>query len=75
MIEDTKDALNGIQRLSKAKAKAIQYVQSLSYINDAQRHIAENNIHNSDDLSSLANTLSKASDLDNAMKLTRYSRK
>ena len=35
MIEDTKDALNGIQRLSKAKAKAIQYVQSLSYINDA----------------------------------------
>ncbi len=68
VIEDTKDALNGIQRLSKAKAKAIQYVQSLSYINDAQRHIAENNIHNSDDLSSLANTLSKASDLDNAMK-------
>ncbi len=70
VIEDTKDALNGIQRLSKAKAKAkaIQYVQSLSYINDAQRHIAENNIHNSDDLSSLANTLSKVSDLDNAMK-------
>ena len=46
MIEDTKDALNGIQRLSKAKDKTIQYVQSLSYINDAQRHIAENNIHN-----------------------------
>lgn len=68
VIEDTKDALNGIQRLSKAKAKAIQYVQSLSYINDAQRNIVENNIHNSDDLSSLANTLSKASDLDNAMK-------
>ncbi len=68
VIEDTKDALNGIQRLSKAKDKAIQYVQSLSYINDAQRHIAENNIHNSDDLSSLANTLSNASDLDNAMK-------
>ena len=60
----------------KLKLKQFNTYNLLSYINDAQRHIAENNIHNSDDLSSLANTLSKASDLDNAMKkLTRYSRK
>ena len=52
MIEDTKDALNGIQRLSKAKAKS-NSIRTIFILYDAQRHIAENNIHNSDDLSSL----------------------
>ena len=62
-IIDTKDALNGEERLAKAKAKAQEYVQTLSNLNNAQRKVAENSITNSEDLNSLAESISKVTEL------------
>ena len=66
-IIDTKDALNGEERLAKAKAKAQEYVQTLSNLNNAQRKVAENSITNSEDLNSLAESISKVTELNKAM--------
>ncbi|OHO70132.1 hypothetical protein HMPREF2580_06500 [Staphylococcus sp. HMSC036D05] len=67
-IEDTKDTLNGEQRLAEAKAKGQQYLQTLTHLNDAQRNAAENEIKTSEDLTSLAETISNTTNLDEAMK-------
>ncbi|MEQ6033951.1 hypothetical protein V2J46_04095 [Staphylococcus saccharolyticus] len=67
-IIDTKEALNGEQRLSEAKAKALKYVQTLTHLNDAQRKVAENEINLSEDLTSLAASTSTVTELDEAMK-------
>lgn len=66
-IIDTKDALNGEERLAKAKAKAQEYVQTLSNLNNAQRKVVENSITNSEDLNSLAESISKVTELNKAM--------
>ena len=67
-IEDTKDTLNEEQRLAEAKAKGQQYLQTLTHLNDAQRNAAENEIKTSEDLTSLAETISNTTNLDEAMK-------
>lgn len=54
--------------MAEAKAKGQQYLQTLTHLNDAQRNAAENEIKTSEDLTSLAETISNTTNLDEAMK-------
>lgn len=64
----TKNALNGVQRLAEAKERAINYVQKLTHLNDAQQQLAEKEINSSEGLKSLTEKVSKITELDEAMK-------
>ncbi|WP_422124956.1 DUF1542 domain-containing protein [Staphylococcus caprae] len=66
-ISEAKDALNGIERLKAAKAKADKFIESLAHINQAQLVHALKDIANSDTLTTLARIVDKANDLDEAM--------
>lgn len=66
-ISEAKDALNGIERLKAAKAKADKFIESLAHINQAQLAHALKEIANSDTLTKLARIVDKANVLDEAM--------
>ncbi|MGX0051773.1 DNA repair exonuclease SbcCD ATPase subunit [Staphylococcus capitis] len=66
-IKDTKEALNGDQRLAKAKFKAEIFINQLKDLNNAQRVDSIKQANDTDNLKDLSQIVSTASDLNNSM--------
>ncbi|VXC69104.1 DUF1542 domain-containing protein [Staphylococcus pasteuri] len=66
-ISTTKDALNGDQRLSDAKTKALETLDQLTNINNAQKQLATLQIDNADTLNKVTRAINKATAVDQAM--------
>ncbi|WP_422635971.1 DUF1542 domain-containing protein [Staphylococcus pasteuri] len=66
-ISTTKDALNGDQRLSDAKTKALETLDQLTNINNAQKQLATLQIDNADTLNNVTRAINKATAVDQAM--------
>ncbi|MBF9301131.1 GA module-containing protein, partial [Staphylococcus epidermidis] len=70
-IFKTKDALNGIERLTAAKSKAEKLIDSLKFINKAQFTHANDEIMNTNSIAQLSRIVNQAFDLNDAMKSLR----
>ncbi len=66
-ISTTKDALNGDQRLNDAKTKALETLDQLTNINNAQKQLATLQINNADTLNKVTRAINKATAVDQAM--------
>ncbi|WP_415918579.1 DUF1542 domain-containing protein [Staphylococcus warneri] len=66
-IDTTKAALNGDQRLNDTKVKALQDLNQLNHLNDAQKEFATQQINNADILKKVADAIKTASTLDQSM--------
>ncbi len=66
-ISTTKDALNGDQRLSDAKTKALETLDQLTNINNAQKQLATLQIGNADTLNKVTRAINNATTVDQAM--------
>ena len=67
-IEDTKDALNGEQRLAEAKVKAEKVLKTFKDLNNAQRESSMSQMKATDNLQDLTQIVATASDLNDAMR-------
>lgn len=67
-IDDTKQALNGEQRLTEAKTKADKFIKQLDSLNDAQTDDLTHNVNASDNIKDITQIVNVASDLNDAMK-------
>ena len=70
-IFKTKDALNGIERLTASKSKAEKLIDSLKFINKAQFTHANDEIMNTNSIAQLSRIVNQAFDLNDAMKSLR----
>ena len=66
-ISETKDALNGIERLKAAKLKADKFIEGLNQINKAQLTHALKDVASTDSLTKLSRLINKSMNLDDAM--------
>lgn len=67
-IDNTRDALNGEQRLAEAKEKSNQFIKQLDTINNAQINYLTYEVNKSDNIKDIANIVDDASNLNDAMK-------
>ena len=67
-IDDTKQALNGEQRLTEAKIKADKFIKQLDALNDAQTDALTHDVNASDNIKDITQIVNDASNLNEAMK-------
>ncbi|EWX12359.1 extracellular matrix-binding protein ebhA [Staphylococcus aureus F42580] len=60
-------ALNGEERLNNRKAEALQRLDQLTHLNNAQRQLAIQQINNAETLNKASRAINRATKLDNAM--------
>ncbi|VDZ92707.1 surface protein, ECM binding protein-like protein A [Staphylococcus aureus] len=66
-ITAAKKALNGEERLNNRKAEALQRLDQLTHLNNAQRQLAIQQINNAETLNKASRAINRATKLDNAM--------
>ncbi|HHA6576940.1 TPA: hyperosmolarity resistance protein Ebh [Staphylococcus aureus] len=66
-VTAAKKALNGEERLNNRKAEALQRLDQLTHLNNAQRQLAIQQINNAETLNKASRTINRATKLDNAM--------
>ncbi|WP_422936779.1 DUF1542 domain-containing protein [Staphylococcus warneri] len=66
-ITHTKDALNGNQRLNDSKSDALNKLDQLTHLNNAQKQMAEQQINSANTLGDVAKAAQKATTLDKSM--------
>ncbi|CAA3786241.1 cell wall associated fibronectin-binding protein [Staphylococcus aureus] len=66
-VTAAKKALNGEERLNKRKAEALQRLDQLTHLNNAQRQLAIQQINNAETLNKASRAINRATKLDNAM--------
>ncbi len=62
-----KQALNGEERLNNRKSEALQRLDQLTHLNNAQRQLAIQQINNAETLNKASRAINRATKLDNAM--------
>ncbi|SUJ79656.1 Putative Staphylococcal surface anchored protein [Staphylococcus aureus] len=66
-VTAAKKALNGEERLNNRKAEALQRLDQLTHLNNAQRQLAIQQINNAETLNKASRAINRATKLDNAM--------
>ncbi len=66
-VTAAKKALNGEERLNNRKAEALQRLDQLTHLNNAQRELAIQQINNAETLNKASRAINRATKLDNAM--------
>ena len=66
-INHTKDALNGNQRLNDSKSDALNKLDQLKHLNNAQNQMAEQQINSANTLGDVTQAVQKATTLDQSM--------
>ncbi|MBR9268722.1 hyperosmolarity resistance protein Ebh, partial [Staphylococcus aureus] len=66
-VTAAKQALNGEERLNNRKAEALQRLDQLTHLNNAQRQLAIQQINNAETLNKASRAINRATKLDNAM--------
>ena len=72
-VNTTKQELNGNEKLAEAKREANTTIDGLTYLNDAQRAKAKQNVGNATTRTDIASQLGNYTKLNNAMKELRDS--
>ncbi|HFF7855526.1 TPA: hyperosmolarity resistance protein Ebh, partial [Staphylococcus aureus] len=66
-VTAAKKALNGEERLNNRKSEALQSLDQLTHLNNAQRQLAIQQINNAETLNKASRAINRATKLDNAM--------
>ncbi|SCT26476.1 cell wall associated fibronectin-binding protein [Staphylococcus aureus] len=66
-VTAAKQALNGEERLNNRKSEALQRLDQLTHLNNAQRQLATQQINNAETLNKASRAINRATKLDNAM--------
>ncbi len=66
-VTAAKKALNGEERLNNRKAEALQRLDQLTHLNNAQRQLAIQQINNAETLNKASRAINRATKLDNAI--------
>ncbi|HHE5704735.1 TPA: hyperosmolarity resistance protein Ebh [Staphylococcus aureus] len=66
-VTAAKQALNGEERLNNRKSEALQRLDQLTHLNNAQRQLAIQQINNAETLNKASRAINRATKLDNAM--------
>ncbi|SCT66610.1 truncated cell surface fibronectin-binding protein [Staphylococcus aureus] len=66
-VTAAKKALNGEERLNNRKSEALQRLNQLTHLNNAQRQLAIQQINNAETLNKASRAINRATKLDNAM--------
>lgn len=66
-INHTKDALNGNQRLNDSKSDALNKLDQLTHLNNAQKQMAQQQINTASTLNDVTQAIQKAATLDQSM--------
>nr|WP_263421897.1 DUF1542 domain-containing protein [Staphylococcus aureus] len=66
-VTAAKKALNGEERLNNRKSEALQRLDQLTHLNNAQRQLAIQQINNAETLNKASRAINRATKLDNAM--------
>ncbi|HEH2145307.1 TPA: GA module-containing protein, partial [Staphylococcus aureus] len=66
-VTAAKQALNGEERLNKRKSEALQRLDQLTHLNNAQRQLATQQINNAETLNKASRAINRAVQLDDAM--------
>ncbi|SCU01677.1 truncated cell surface fibronectin-binding protein [Staphylococcus aureus] len=66
-VTAAKKALNGEKRLNNRKSEALQRLNQLTHLNNAQRQLAIQQINNAETLNKASRAINRATKLDNAM--------